>query len=186
MPKDTYRATNHKDEYPQMTTWTERHEKVEQHVAFIKWWQQAGQKGSQLSRLIGPPIPMPHSVKMARNPSTKAASFDDLTWKYGAIDFQDVLVDFIAQINRPGASAAARKTLAADTLIPFRSVPVFHKIKFTSKGTSEVIDAVHVWPEHKDAHRCLVPPQFDAVVICSPSQGRAHIIDSECPLRSMA
>jgi hypothetical protein len=41
LTKDTFRATNHKDEYPQMTTWVERREKVQQHAAFIKWRQQA-------------------------------------------------------------------------------------------------------------------------------------------------
>jgi hypothetical protein len=41
LTKDTFRATNHKDEYPQMTTWVEHREKVQQHAAFIKWQQQA-------------------------------------------------------------------------------------------------------------------------------------------------
>jgi hypothetical protein len=33
---------------------------------------------------------------MARNPSAKAVSFDDLARKYGAVDFQDELADFMA------------------------------------------------------------------------------------------
>jgi hypothetical protein len=106
-----------------------------------------------------------------------------LPGKYGAIEFQDVLVDFIAQINHPGASAAALKALAADTLIPFRSVPVFHKIKFTSKATSEVIDAVHVRLEQKDAHGRLIPSRFDTVVIQGSSQGRVHGNDGKSPFR---
>ena len=32
-----YRATNRKDEYPQMTVWVERCEKVEQHTLFVAW-----------------------------------------------------------------------------------------------------------------------------------------------------
>jgi hypothetical protein len=39
-PKLGYDATNHKDEYYQMTTWTERRKKVQLHSSFIKWWQQ--------------------------------------------------------------------------------------------------------------------------------------------------
>lgn len=35
--KDAYRATNHKDEFPQMTTWLERREKILRHEAFIDW-----------------------------------------------------------------------------------------------------------------------------------------------------
>ncbi|KAF8493757.1 hypothetical protein F5888DRAFT_1636505 [Russula emetica] len=35
--KDAYRATNHRDEYPQMTLWLERHEKIQHHVKYLKW-----------------------------------------------------------------------------------------------------------------------------------------------------
>jgi hypothetical protein len=37
--KNAYRATNHKDEYLQMTTWLERREKIQQHATFIKQQQ---------------------------------------------------------------------------------------------------------------------------------------------------
>jgi hypothetical protein len=37
--KDAYYATNHKDEYKQMTVWLECHEKVQQHAASIRWQQ---------------------------------------------------------------------------------------------------------------------------------------------------
>ncbi|KAH9008028.1 hypothetical protein EDB84DRAFT_1591271 [Lactarius hengduanensis] len=45
--KDAYRATNHKDEYPQMTTWLEHCEKVLKHAAFIKWQQQQPEADQQ-------------------------------------------------------------------------------------------------------------------------------------------
>ncbi|KAH8996049.1 hypothetical protein EDB92DRAFT_1770226, partial [Lactarius akahatsu] len=35
--KDAYHVTNHKDEYPQMTIWLERREKLQQHTVFIKF-----------------------------------------------------------------------------------------------------------------------------------------------------
>ncbi|KAH9010812.1 hypothetical protein EDB84DRAFT_1590797 [Lactarius hengduanensis] len=168
--KDAYRATNHKDEYPQMTTWLERREKVLQHTAFIKWWQQPVAEERSSQPPIGPSGPM------TRNPSAKAVSFDQLSRKHGAIDFQDALADFVAQVNHPEASAAALRTLAADTLLPFRSVPVFYRIKFTSnralgigpdEGTlqSAVIDAVHVRPEQRDTHGRSVPSRFDTVIV---------------------
>ena len=64
-------------------------------------------------------------LKMAQNPTMKA-TFKELAAKYGAINFQDDLADFMAQTNYPGASAAVLCTRAADTLIPFQLVPVFH------------------------------------------------------------
>ncbi|KAH9003605.1 hypothetical protein EDB83DRAFT_2509552 [Lactarius deliciosus] len=146
--KDTYRATNHKDEYPQMTTWLER--------SFIKRRQQPVAKERSSQPPIGPSGPVPRSMKMTRNPSAKAVSFDHLSEKHGAIDFQDVLADFIAQVNHPEASAAALRTLAANTLIP---------IKFTSNSTSTVINAVHVRPEQRDTHGRSVPSRFNTVIV---------------------
>ncbi|KAI0824025.1 hypothetical protein BC628DRAFT_1381212 [Trametes gibbosa] len=35
--KEAYRATNHKDEFSQMTIWLERREKMQQHEAYIAW-----------------------------------------------------------------------------------------------------------------------------------------------------
>ena len=35
--KDAYRATNRKDEFPQMTIWLERREKMERHAAYVAW-----------------------------------------------------------------------------------------------------------------------------------------------------
>ena len=51
--KDAYCATNCKDEFSQMTTWLEHHEKIQVHSRFIKWWQQSNQV--QSVKPIGPP-----------------------------------------------------------------------------------------------------------------------------------
>ena len=64
--KDAYHTTNHKDEFPQMTTWTERREKVQMHSAFIKWWQKTnGDATPSLGQPIGPPCPGVQTLKMA-------------------------------------------------------------------------------------------------------------------------
>jgi hypothetical protein len=107
---------------------------------------------------------------MAQNPSVNAVSFDDLSWMYGALDFQDALADFIASVNYPNASAAALHSHAANTSIPFRKVPVFHKVKFTAANTSDIIDTVVIRPEQTDTHGRLIPPRFDTVLV----RGRQH------------
>ncbi|KAI9457974.1 hypothetical protein BJY52DRAFT_1204447 [Lactarius psammicola] len=163
--KDAYRATNHKDEYQQMTTWLERRERVQQHIAFVKRRQGNAQESTQIPQPSGPPQPTVRCVKMALHPSMKAVSFDALSERYGAVDFQDTLADFIARTNHPNASAATLRVLAADTLIPFRSVPVYHKIKFQSNGHPEVVDSVHVRPEQKDSRGRRIPSRFDTVLI---------------------
>ena len=172
--KDAYCATNRRDEYPQMTAWLEHREKVEQHTLFVAWRQQAQQRRIRHSTQIGPPEPVLRTVQMTRNPSLKAVSFNDLADKYRALDFQDALADFIARINHPQASATALKALAEDTLLPFRAVPVFHKIKFVSNHDSEIIDTVQVRPDQRDARGRLIPSRFDTVIIHGETQVGAH------------
>ncbi|KAH9018751.1 hypothetical protein EDB85DRAFT_2154249 [Lactarius pseudohatsudake] len=152
--KDAYRATNRKDEYTQMTTWLERREKIRMHAAFIEWQQQRYPTSSPILT-TGPP---------------QVAS-------YGAVDFQDALADFIALVNYPGASVAMLRTRAADTLLPFRSVPVFHRIKYSSSETSEdseIVDSAVIRPEQKDARGRTVPQRFDTVLIRGRHQDVMH------------
>ncbi|KAN0131561.1 hypothetical protein V8E53_010669 [Lactarius tabidus] len=165
LAKKAYNTTNHKDKYNQMTTWQERREKVQVHDSYIKWRQESNEESTQIPAWIGPPCPIARNLKMARKFACKAVLFDDLAYKYGAIDFQDALADFIAQTNNPTASGASLSALAADTLIPFRTVPVHHRIKFTNKDGSEIVDSVLVRPEQKDTRGRLAPSRFDTVLV---------------------
>ncbi|KAF8256630.1 hypothetical protein EI94DRAFT_1764485 [Lactarius quietus] len=151
LTKGAFNASNRKDVRSQMSMWVVRREKIQDHMAYIKWWQEQVVASSASS--IGPPQPGARSLKMAKHPALKAVSFDDLAYKYGATDFQDTLADFIAQTNHPTTSGAALSQLAADTLIPFCSVPVHHKIKFTNSDNT-IVDSIQIRPEQKDAcHR---------------------------------
>jgi hypothetical protein len=168
--KDAYDATNHKDEFGQMTTWVERREKVQDHYAYLQWRQQTDQASRPTAKPRGPPRPGARCLKMAQHPTLKMVSFDGLAQRYGAVDFQDALADFIAQFNNPTASGASLSTFAADTLIPFRSVPVHHRIKFTDLDQSEIVDSVQVRPEQKDKRGRLIPARFDTVLVRGKSQ----------------
>ncbi|KAI9432661.1 hypothetical protein H4582DRAFT_1820803, partial [Lactarius indigo] len=176
--KDAYRATNRKGEYTQMTTWLERHEKIQMHTAFIEWRQQHNPTSPPTLITSTRPLHVgTQYLKMTQHPTVKAVTFDELAASYSAIDFQDALADFIALVNYPGASAAMLCTRAADTLLPFRSVPVFHQIKYTSSDNSEnseIVDGAVIWPEQKDARGCTVPQQFDTVLVRGRHQGVTH------------
>jgi len=157
--KAAYHATNHKDELPQMTTWLGQLEKVQQHAELVMSCQELGQQHGTSVKPTGPPQPTTQSLKMALHPSIKAVSFDDIHGLYGAVQFQDALGEFIARVNYPGISGNALHVRAVNTLIPFRSVPVFHKVKFISGDaeSAEIVDAMHVWPEQKDKHGQVIP-----------------------------
>jgi Plavaka transposase len=172
--KDAYRATNHKDEYPQMTLWLERCEKIQQHAASIEWRQQNHHQDNLLSCApLKPLCARAQRIKLAQKPSVRTVSFRDIPGRYGAHLFQDALADFIAQFNNPGTGRNALHRLSANTLLPFCTVHAYHNIKFTNSGELEIIDAIYAWPEQKDSRGRIIPSQFDTVLV----QGRGQ--DSE-------
>ncbi|KAF8261591.1 hypothetical protein EI94DRAFT_1605749 [Lactarius quietus] len=165
LTKDAFDATNRKNKGPQMTTWNERREKVQLHSLYIKWRQQTNDI-PPLATPIGPPHSSARSLRMALNPTLRAVSFEDLAQNYGAVNFQDALADIIAHINHPTASGAALSDLASNTLLPFHSVPVHHKIKFSKSDGSEIVDNIHARPEQRDVCERRIPSRFDTVLIC--------------------
>jgi len=188
--KDAYRATNRKDIYPQMTTWLQRREKILLHTICINWRRREHPRQFQTHRIPDPPRVPTQAIKMALNPTIKSVTFNVLAHKYGAIEFQDTLADFLAHVNYPSASASALRQRAADLLIPFRSVPVFHNIKFTKfghSGESEISDTVHARPEIVDTHSHVIPARFDTVIVQQDSlhsqglKGRPHSYQNRTP-----
>jgi len=171
--KAAYRATNHKDKLPQMTTWLGRLKKVQQHAELVMSRQELGQQRGTSVKPTGPPQPTTRSLKMALHPSIKAVSFDDIHGLYGAVQWQDALGEFIARVNYPSISGNALHVCAVNTLIPFHSVPVFHKVKFIlgDAESAEIVDAMHVRPEQKDKHGRVIPPRFDTAHVLTQSQG---------------
>jgi hypothetical protein len=168
LAKNAYRATNHKEEYTQMTKWLERREKVHHYSAFIHWRDHQGGLTSAAPIRVGPPRAYALTTKMAQKPSRWKVSFDSLASEYGALAFQDTLAEFIAQVNNPGASRGALKNVAHNTHIPFSHIPVYHKIKFTDLNDlneSVITDCAHIRPEHKDQRGRIIPARFDTVII---------------------
>jgi hypothetical protein len=119
LAKDAYRATNHKDEYSQMTIWLERREKIEQHCEFINWRQQGTQSNPPCRTPIGPPHAPTQQVQMARNPSVKAQSVNAIIGTYGAVDFADALGDFIAGVLNDLVPGWATRYRGENIFLPF-------------------------------------------------------------------
>ncbi|EPQ52542.1 hypothetical protein GLOTRDRAFT_79649 [Gloeophyllum trabeum ATCC 11539] len=165
--KDAYRATNHKDEYPQMTRWLERREKVLRHEKYILW------------RMAGCPAPAAKAedvglhdhLRMARHPTLKAVSLPTVRSEYGAEFFNAALARFVVQYHNPQLSRAQLEDAAASLTIRFQTIPVYHKIKFWNtdpfgrKSLLDSADAVHVRPARQDSRDRAVPPRFDTVLV---------------------
>jgi hypothetical protein len=166
--KDAYRATNHKDEYAQMTAWLERQERIFQHAGHIQRQEKVTtNEGPAAHRVgpIGPPHPSIYAVRMAQNPTFKAVSFEVIETQYGATYFRHALGEYITRVNNPTYSGRRLHARSANTLIPFNTVPVFSKIKFSLDGNTEIVDSVHVRPEQVDARGRTIPARFDTVLV---------------------
>ncbi|KAF8257271.1 hypothetical protein EI94DRAFT_1759519 [Lactarius quietus] len=178
LPKKGYRASNGKDEGFQMTTHAERQEKMMNHAAYIKWRQQDNSnRASAQTYTPNEHVHCPCFLKMAKNPTLKAVTFNKLSAEYCMVDFQDCLADFIAKLNYPGALAAVLCCQAVDTLLPFRTVPVFHRIKFMTSHDSDntdFCDGMIIWPKHIDTHARKVPLRFDTVVVWGEHNAGMH------------
>jgi len=106
---------------------------------------------------------------MTQHLTLRRVSFDDIIGGYGAVDFQDLLGDFFARLKEPHLSGRTLHTRGGNTLIPFRHVPVYHKIKFRN-GDGAIVDAIHIRPEHVDAHGRIIPARFDTVLVQAGQQ----------------
>ncbi|THH13990.1 hypothetical protein EW146_g6293 [Bondarzewia mesenterica] len=127
LAKDAYRSTNHKDEYTQMTLWLQWHEKVLRHDKFLAW-HLAGRP------LISNQKPLRNErqlhIHVARYPNAKSVSFTSLAANHGAVDFHVALAEFIIQLRNPNLSTEQARKHALKTTLPFKSVAVYHRVKF--------------------------------------------------------
>ncbi|KAL1941438.1 hypothetical protein VTO73DRAFT_7255 [Trametes versicolor] len=156
--KDAYRSTNRKDEFPQMTLWLERREKVLRHEAreVIKLEPNVDNKETLIQLLFmfrfwvcplclcevvpyiessfaapAPANEMSTRIKMTRSPSVKAVRFNTAAHHYGAVYLQDALARFVIRYRDPRASSAEVEEASLGVHIRTSwTLPVFHKIRF--------------------------------------------------------
>ncbi|THG92925.1 hypothetical protein EW026_g8155 [Hermanssonia centrifuga] len=176
--KEAYRASNRKDEYPQMTLWLERKEKVLRHERYVQWCE----NGRPPLHTINP-IHSKHArhIRMSRYPSAKAVPFERLAERYGANDFRNCLARLITQHNHPGASRRELEELSALLPFAFRSVSVYHKARFWEntfslyRHASDDYNVLHVTPSRLDKRGQEIPGRFDTALVNDGTGGSLGI-----------
>jgi hypothetical protein len=166
LTKDAYRATNHKDEYPQMTLWLDRKEKMLRHEKFIDW------------RLTGcpssiPPLPSlqlsERQLHMTKKPSA-VVKLADLPVQYGVPFFTAALTRFAAQYRDSSLSVGrALEDAAYKVNFSISKISVYHRIKFLRhdpiKDEFHTVDSIHIQPARSDKRGDSVPARFDPALI---------------------
>ncbi|KAH8976939.1 hypothetical protein EDB86DRAFT_3068209 [Lactarius hatsudake] len=147
--KNAYRATNFKDEYKQMTTWLERQEAMHQHNGLIK------------------------SQKAHYSTLPSGVTFENLSNRYGAVDFQDALADFIL-------SASASRRHANNTLIPFQ------QFAHHDDPDKRTIDVIHIRPEGHNRRGLVNPRRFDTGLLSTSVASMVFLASRPAPPAQLA
>ncbi|KAF8882152.1 hypothetical protein BD779DRAFT_1612529 [Infundibulicybe gibba] len=176
LAKDAYRATNHKNEYSQMTIWLERKEKILRHEKFIRWRELTIETPSTLvqRQVILPTVAPERQVKMTKHPTVRSVAISRLVDDYGAKHFTIALARFIVMIRNPDLRTNRLiEDKASDLHMYLSSVPVYHVAKFIAKypaqadDESTTLDSIHAKPARKNPTRNkeVVPGRFDTALI---------------------
>ncbi len=173
MAKNAYAASNRKDEYPQMTAWLDRQEKIRQHDKHIRrrLARLATGSGSRLEKPL-PSLVRKRRLHMTKHPTFVRLPLTKLRSDYHASSFTEALQRFVAQYQHPNATPAYIKALAPTIHIPAYSFPVYHRLKFVSYDVyrekpllESVVDSLHVEPARRDKYGKVVPGRFDVAMI---------------------
>lgn len=160
LAKDAYRATNHREEFAQMTRWVERREKIWRHEQYIR---------SRIPTPV-PPVPLRPRVMVAKTPNARAVSFDEIADEYGASDIVTALASFAARTRFPQASRNQLRDATNQIHVPRTNVPTFYSIKITHPPVDKYGDAsstteiVHVHPARTGSHGRTIGGRFDTVL----------------------
>ena len=180
--KDAYRATNHKDEYAQMTLWLERREKVLLHQVYINHLLSPPPIPNPPATSSGPKTPSPSHpctdtpnytkrIHITKTPSVSLVSFKKLVSSYGAVDFRQALTVFIASYKHPTFNRNQLQKAAFNIFLPFQKVPIFHKIKLWNDDPQDLIngkktlDVIHCHPRAESKRGAELPARFDTALI---------------------
>ena len=168
LAKDAYRATNHRDEYAQMTVWLERKEKILRHQSYLEWCH-----GNGARIVIRPPsIAYNGVLTLTKWPSRKAVDMDDIVTEYGATFFREALRRYLVLSGHSGPELNRNQLERAIVYkkLPLTSVPVYHKLKFTTPVDSTrskclTLDAIYVRPERQSKKGLAIPARFDTALV---------------------
>ncbi|KAJ7704442.1 hypothetical protein B0H17DRAFT_1126778 [Mycena rosella] len=154
-----------------MTLWLECKEKIFCHEKYIQW-RLDGCPPPPVMEPLPPGIIYEQRLKMTENPTHRSVRINQLVSDYGATFFLE----------------AQSSTIA----LAFNSVPVFHKIKYTTEdpytdgGPSDsVVDAIHVQPGKMPKNGNEVAGRFDTALV-NDGSGKMTGVDGYCVVQIRA
>ena len=164
LAKDAYRASNKRDELPQMTTWVERGEQVQDYARYISW------RGDNPTPTSSPsPLLPPHRyIKMTKFPTIQSVSITDVISNYGAQFFYGAFARFVVLWRNGPMTRAHLEQQILDVHIPFINISVYHHIWYKDRNTDlSSVDSIHIQPHRKNKKGQMLQGRFDTGLVRS-------------------
>ncbi|KAJ3884978.1 hypothetical protein GG344DRAFT_59913 [Lentinula edodes] len=182
--KDAFRSSNRKDEYPQMTRWLERREKIIHHTNHLTWRSTRSPSPAAASLDVGQHFDFPGAIRslsdlkctltqqMAKTPTLRSVSLSKIedtgSRGYGAVNFIPALKRFIAQFRHPDYEPWRQLEMAEFITFPFRNLPVWHRLKFRNEELYDkcTLDTVCAYPRRYNSRNEVIQhARFDTALI---------------------
>ncbi|KAF9486934.1 hypothetical protein BDN71DRAFT_1485414 [Pleurotus eryngii] len=172
LAKDAYEATNHKDEFQQMTVWLERKEKILRHHQYVQWRLQ-GTPPPSVADWTPPGLELDRGLHMTKHASIPNVLLSQIKVNYGATHFREALARFVVLQNQPDVTRAELERKLWD-------LPVWHWIKFqrTDPSNNKILtaDSIHCQPQRLDGNQNVIPAQFDTAFV---NDGTGEVVGVE-------
>ncbi|KAE9389182.1 hypothetical protein BT96DRAFT_1070933 [Gymnopus androsaceus JB14] len=162
-------ATNHKDEYPQMTLWLECKEKVMQHASYLDWVHNGKPKIVPVE-WIPLALSYQHTLHMLKHPTIQCVDLPTADRRYNVPFFNTALAHFIVQLHNPALSGTLLEAAALDIDTDFSfKIGVYHLTKYTHIDpvtlACGIVNSIHIQPSSRDRRNQPVPGRFDAALV---------------------
>lgn len=145
--KEGWRATNQRDEFPQMITWLSRQEKMYSFQNYMSW------------KRPSPPL-SPHARRsLPKFPTCPKKLIPHIESQYSAPGLSSSLKDYLNQLTSNPTSSR----IAHINTLPFQRLDVYHTLKFPHPNLEDGDDdqdIIKAMPPSKKA-----PGRFDTVVV---------------------
>ena len=121
-------------------------------------------------------------LTLTKWPSKKAVDLDEIVAKYGAVFFREAVRRYLVLSKHSGPPLTPNQLEHAIVYVnlPFTSVPVYHKLKFTTPADSArtnhlTLDAIYVRPERRSKKCLVIPARFDTALVNIGSGGETGV-----------
>ena len=164
LAKDAFRASNKRDELPQMTTWLERREQVQDYARYISW-----RCDNPIPTSSPSPLLPPHRyIKMTKFPTIQSVSITDVVSNYGAQFFYGAFSRFVVLWRHGPMTRAHLEQRILDLHILFVNMSVYHHIWYKDRNSDlSSVDSIHIQPHRRDKKGQMIQGRFDTGLVRS-------------------